>query len=153
MADFCVNLKRLRKSEGLSQDLLAEKLGVSRQTISSWERGNSYPDLDMLVLISEALHTTPNQLLYPPTGNRKQAADQITDSNFFGKLARVVFIVGFLWGISEGSETYTIVPNTVSWHFVFSRARNYWIAAFLTGMVFIGMKKIIALLLEIKDRE
>lgn len=39
MADFCVNLKRLRKSEGLSQDLLAEKLGVSRQTISSWERG------------------------------------------------------------------------------------------------------------------
>lgn len=150
MADFCVNLKRLRKSEGLSQDLLAEKLGVSRQTISSWERGNSYPDLDMLVQISEALHTTPNQLLYPPTGSGKQAADQIiTDSefsNFFGKLALVVFIVGFLWGISEGSAGYP-------WHFVFSRARNYWIAAFLTGMVFIGMKKIIALLLEIKDRE
>ena len=54
MSDFSSNLRRLRKRAGLSQDALAEKLSVTRQTVSSWERGNSYPDLDMLVRISDA---------------------------------------------------------------------------------------------------
>ena len=54
MSDFSSNLRRLRKRAGLSQDALAEKLSVARQTVSSWERGNSYPDLDMLVRISDA---------------------------------------------------------------------------------------------------
>ena len=57
MSDFSSNLRRLRKRTGLSQDALAEKLSVTRQTVSSWERGNSYPDLDMLVHISDALAT------------------------------------------------------------------------------------------------
>ena len=41
MPDFSSNLRRLRKKVGLSQDVLAEKLSVSRQTVSSWERGGS----------------------------------------------------------------------------------------------------------------
>ena len=63
MSDFSSNLRRLRKKAGLSQDALAEKLSVSRQTVSSWERGNSYPDLDMLVRISDVLSTDSNELL------------------------------------------------------------------------------------------
>ena len=65
MSDFSSNLRRFRKKAGLSQDALAEKLSVSRQTVSSWERGNSYPDLDMLVRISDVLSTDSNELLYP----------------------------------------------------------------------------------------
>ncbi|MFQ9472070.1 MAG: helix-turn-helix transcriptional regulator [Oscillospiraceae bacterium] len=42
MADFSSNLKRIRKRENLSQELLAEKLMVTRQTISNWERGVSH---------------------------------------------------------------------------------------------------------------
>ena len=41
MSDFSSNLRRLRKKVGLSQDALAEKLSVSRQTVSSWEHGGS----------------------------------------------------------------------------------------------------------------
>ena len=41
MSDFSSNLRRLRKKVRLSQDALAEKLSVSRQTVSSWERGVS----------------------------------------------------------------------------------------------------------------
>ena len=41
MSDFSSNLRRLRKRAGLSQDALAEKLSVTRQTVSSWERGDS----------------------------------------------------------------------------------------------------------------
>ena len=41
MSDFSSNLRRLRKRAGFSQDALAEKLSVTRQTVSSWERGVS----------------------------------------------------------------------------------------------------------------
>lgn len=153
VADFSVNLRKLRKREGLSQDVLADQLSVSRQTISSWERGKSYPDLDMLVLMSEALHTTPNELLYPPAEKKEWATVQTACSNCFGKLALVIFIVGFLWGASEGSQAYAVSSNAVGWHFVFSCACKYWIAAFLIGMVFIGMNRIIRLLSEKKDYE
>ena len=61
MSDFSANLKELRKQANMSQDSLAEQLSVSRQTVSSWERGKSYPDLDMLVRICEMLHVTPNK--------------------------------------------------------------------------------------------
>ena len=43
------NIKRIRKSKGLSQEELAIKLNVVRQTVSKWENGLSVPDLDMLI--------------------------------------------------------------------------------------------------------
>ena len=45
------NIKMLRKSKGLSQEELAVKLNVVRQTISKWENGLSVPDSDMLISI------------------------------------------------------------------------------------------------------
>lgn len=89
MSDFSSNLRRLRKKAGLSQDALAEKLSVSRQTVSSWERGNSYPDLDMLVRISDALATDPNELLYPNQKRRSGGVSRLVDDAFFGKLTVV----------------------------------------------------------------
>ncbi len=49
------NIKAIRKSKGLSQEELAVKLNVVRQTISKWEKGLSVPDSDMLLSLSEAL--------------------------------------------------------------------------------------------------
>ena len=57
------NIKAIRKSKGLSQQELAIKLNVVRQTISKWEQGLSVPDSDMLVLISEVLETPVSTLL------------------------------------------------------------------------------------------
>ncbi len=57
------NIKALRKSKGLSQQELAIKLNVVRQTISKWEQGLSVPDSDMLVFISEVLETPVSTLL------------------------------------------------------------------------------------------
>lgn len=57
------NIKALRKSKGLSQEELAVKLNVVRQTISKWEQGLSVPDADMLISISEALETPVSTLL------------------------------------------------------------------------------------------
>lgn len=57
------NIRNLRKAKGLSQDELAVKLNVVRQTISKWEKGLSVPDSEMLVNIAEALETSVNVLL------------------------------------------------------------------------------------------
>ena len=57
------NIKALRKSKGLSQQELAVKLNVVRQTVSKWEQGLSVPDSDLLIALSEALETPVSTLL------------------------------------------------------------------------------------------
>ena len=57
------NIKAIRKSKGLSQQELAIKLNVVRQTISKWEQGLSVPDSDMLIPLSEVLETPVSTLL------------------------------------------------------------------------------------------
>lgn len=57
------NIKVLRKAKGLSQEELAIKLNVVRQTVSKWEKGLSVPDAGMVIQIAEVLDTTVNVLL------------------------------------------------------------------------------------------
>ncbi len=57
------NIKALRKSKGLSQQELAVKVNVVRQTVSKWEQGLSVPDSDLLIALSEALETPVSTLL------------------------------------------------------------------------------------------
>lgn len=57
------NIKAFRKSKGLSQQELAVKLNVVRQTVSKWEQGRSVPDSDMLISLSEVLETPVSTLL------------------------------------------------------------------------------------------
>ncbi len=57
------NIKAIRKSKGLSQEELAVKLNVVRQTISKWEQGLSVPDADMLISLSEVFETPVSTLL------------------------------------------------------------------------------------------
>lgn len=57
------NIKRIRKSKGLSQEELAIKLNVVRQTVSKWENGLSVPDSSMLIILADELDTTVSELL------------------------------------------------------------------------------------------
>ncbi len=57
------NIKSIRKSKGLSQEELAIKLNVVRQTISKWEQGLSVPDSELLVSLSDVLNTPVSTLL------------------------------------------------------------------------------------------
>ena len=57
------NIKRIRKSKGLSQEELAIKLNVVRQTVSKWENGLSVPDSSMLIILANELcllYTSPS---------------------------------------------------------------------------------------------
>ena len=50
---FSENIKRLRKERELTQEALADFLGVSFQAVSKWERGESYPDIELLPTIAD----------------------------------------------------------------------------------------------------
>lgn len=70
---FGENLKSIRKSKGYTQEELAIKLNVVRQTVSKWEKGLSVPDADILVRIAEVLDTDVSVLL---GGSVKKEADK-----------------------------------------------------------------------------
>ena len=57
------NIKAIRKAKGLSQQELAVKLNLVRQTVSKWEQGLSVPDADLLIALSQALETPVSTLL------------------------------------------------------------------------------------------
>lgn len=57
------NIKKLRKSKGLSQQELAVELNVVRQTLSKWENGLSVPDADMLISLSNIFDVPVSSLL------------------------------------------------------------------------------------------
>ncbi len=59
---FQDKLQRLRKEAGLSQEALAEKIGVSRQTVAKWESGDSCPDLTSALSLAEVFDLTLDEL-------------------------------------------------------------------------------------------
>ena len=64
MAKVGKNIRLQRTKQGISQETLAEQLYVSRQTVSNYETGKSYPDIDMLVKIAEVLKVDISVLIY-----------------------------------------------------------------------------------------
>lgn len=60
---FGDNLQNLRKSKKMSQEKLAEKVDVSRQSISKWERGESYPTMNNIMTLCEIFHCNINELV------------------------------------------------------------------------------------------
>lgn len=70
---FGSNLQAVRKMYQLSQEELAEMLGVSRQAVSKWEIGEGYPEVDKLLLLSKRLNVSLDSLL--ETGNATVGCD------------------------------------------------------------------------------
>ena len=60
------NIKTLRKNKGLTQEELASRLRVVRQTVSKWEKGLSVPDAELLQRLAEGLEVSVTQLLGAP---------------------------------------------------------------------------------------
>ena len=57
-------LVKLRKKNGFSQEVLADKIGVSRQSVSKWERAEASPDTDNLIALAELYNITIDEMLY-----------------------------------------------------------------------------------------
>ena len=78
------NIKALRKNKGFTQDELANRLNVVRQTVSKWEKGYSVPDAEMLQKIAEVFDTDVSRLLgasIAPNENVDNIAEQLSRIN------------------------------------------------------------------------
>lgn len=64
MAKVSKNIKKLRNEKGLTQDFLAEKINVTRQTVSSWENDRTQPDIEMLELLANTFEVGIEELIY-----------------------------------------------------------------------------------------
>lgn len=64
MSSLAKNLLRIRKENLLTQDDLAQKIDVTRQAVSNWERGCSEPDIQTLIMLAEALQVETNELIF-----------------------------------------------------------------------------------------
>lgn len=82
------NIKNARKKKGMSQEEMAVRLNVVRQTVSKWETGRSVPDAEMLIQIAELLDVSVNLLLgaEPKDGDLKSLTDELARVN--GELVR-----------------------------------------------------------------
>ncbi|MGF0032660.1 helix-turn-helix domain-containing protein [Bariatricus sp. SGI.154] len=121
-------IKRYRKERSLSQDVLAEKVYVSRQTISNWENDKSYPDVKSLVLLSEVFDVSLDQLI---KGDVKMMKEQINkeDQEGFGHLSWI-FTVMLL------ATMLTPVPLV---HFLSYVGVGIWLVIFGVAMYTAGL--------------
>lgn len=74
---FCENLQKLRKAKNISQEQLAEMLGVTRQSVSKWESGASYPEMEKLVEMCKIFHCSLDVLV---NGNALEEAEKQENS-------------------------------------------------------------------------
>lgn len=102
--DLGKNLYNLRKNKNLSQEEVAEKLNVTRQTISKWETNESKPDFDKILPICELFNITTEELLIGINTEKKELNETInnknTDSEIIKKRAIFISIGTFLYFLS-----------------------------------------------------
>ncbi len=89
------NLKRIRKENNLSQEQLAEKLGVSRQAVSKWESGQSYPEMDKVIQICKTFNFNMDELMnenVKEVKENKQATSNVNKAieDFFDFITKTV---------------------------------------------------------------
>lgn len=98
--NFCNNLQKLRKNKNISQEQLAEELGVSRQAVSKWESGASYPEMDKLVLLCKTFNCNLDDLI-------NKDMSQIEDLSSSKKI-----IANFVKNIEDGiTKTIKMIEN------------------------------------------
>lgn len=85
--DMAERIQYLRKSKGISQEQLAETLGISRQAVSKWESGQSSPDIEKLIAMSELFDTTTDYML---KGTEQKDEPQQDSRGLAGKILRIL---------------------------------------------------------------
>ncbi|MGV8982659.1 helix-turn-helix domain-containing protein [Clostridium sp.] len=105
---FSEKLQRLRKEKGLSQEQLAEVLNVSRQSVSKWESGQMYPEINKLIILSDLFKITLDELVRDKT---TLCADNEDDESQEDEAESSLMIGGMLVGMVIGfiTDDYTWV--------------------------------------------
>ena len=127
-------LLKLRTEHGLSQDALAEKLFVTRQAVSRWERGDTLPNTETLKLLSKLYDVSINTLLGSPRTLICQCCGMPLDDTTISREPGGAFNEDYCkWCYADGTYTYhnmdelldICVKNMVNENFTEEQARSY----------------------------
>lgn len=88
-------IQSLRKSKGVSQEELADKIGVSRQAVSKWESEQSTPDIEKIILLSEYFEVTTDYLLKGIEAASEEAKKK-PDARIFAATGTALNFIGFI---------------------------------------------------------
>ena len=91
-------IRKYRNAQELSQEELAEKIYVTRQTISNWENEKSYPDIHSLLLLSSVFEISLDQLIKGDIEIMKREInrEEVKKFNYLGKLFAILFIASII---------------------------------------------------------
>ena len=96
--EISTQIKKYRNEMKFSQEELAEKIYVTRQTISNWENEKSYPDIHSLLLLSSLFNVSLDQLIKGDIEIMKKEINkaEVAEFNWFSKLFSVLFIISII---------------------------------------------------------
>ena len=108
-------IKKLRNAQGLSQEELAEKIYVTRQTISNWENEKSYPDIHSLLALSSIFEISLDQLIKGDIEIMKQeiSKEEVRRFNRMGRLFAVLFFASII--IFFPLVVFLKIPGIIIW--------------------------------------
>lgn len=103
---FQENLQKLRKEAHLSQEALAEKLNVTRQSVSKWESGASYPEMDKLFALCDIFQVELDTLLNKDVDHKEKKEERKTEQKnpFFQKIDRAMKKIIYFFSSMKGKD-------------------------------------------------
>ena len=143
---FGEKLQRLRQKAGMSQDALAEQLHVSRQAVSRWERDETMPETDKVVLLADLFGVTTDYLLRQQSERQSTQATVVPEQkhDWVDKLAYLAKTKGYLlgwllvvWGAMDllGLLSTALMVNGFLFNFKVDMMLNGVVEGPVTGMV------------------
>ncbi|MBD5453416.1 MAG: helix-turn-helix transcriptional regulator [Lachnospiraceae bacterium] len=103
------NINALRKEKGFSQENLAEKVNVTRQTISNWELGETSPNPEQLILLSKALDKSIDELVgndFKHISEKESGSDKKRRIKIYTGLAFICGTIAGIWAFSANRFRY-----------------------------------------------
>lgn len=92
------HIKHYRNEKGLSQEELAERVYVTRQTISNWENNKNYPDINSIVLLSEIFEISIDNLIKGDLEQMKKEinSEEVKKLNFYSWMVLIIFLIAII---------------------------------------------------------
>lgn len=109
---FGDKLKSERKKRNWSQDYLAEKIYVSRQSVSKWETNKNYPSIEVIINLSDLFEITIDELLRSDEGLKEKIIKDGKSTVNFSIKTQLLSILGILFGVIVAS---LIKNNEINW--------------------------------------
>lgn len=131
MAD---RIQYLRKTKGISQEALADKVGVSRQAVSKWESEQSIPDLEKIIIMSDLFGVTTDYILkgIEPAADKEQKGRELASKALYVASTAFVFI-GLFAAFGSWHEEQTMEAVWGSMIIQAVGVAAYFIGKFLTA--------------------